>query len=272
MSSNIVNDLLALILKSLTKGVAQESVDDFIAKINRIIENTNYSWVKVFAAETLDEVYGGLNELSAKYYYLFSQDILRIMQALIIAWFEDKRGFFRENINPIILAEAIERFMISIKGLESSETYTVLGNVFKKIIENLDKKTYGRVWHDLWRKAEKHYLKALSINRGNHEALEGLGDLYFMKENYEKALNYYMQAAILFKENPRIWAKIGYIFDKQGRVDKALEAYEESFKLEKRRDVAKRLYEIYLSKGLKEKAKDLEKYLSTESSSSSVKA
>ncbi len=255
------NELLTIIRKALEKSIGIDEVNEFISQINKVIDEKGYSWVKVFAAEVLDEVYGGLNEFSARYYFLFVQDIVKILEGLIVAWFEDRTGFFREKINPILLAETIERLMVSIKGLESDETYVMLGDVFRKIIEGLDRRRYGSVWRDLWRKAENCYLRALSLNRENFKALEGLGDLYFMKEDFQKALNYYTQATILNKENARLWAKIGLLFDKMSDVDKALEAYEESFKIERRVDVAKRLRELYLAKGLKEKARELEEYL-----------
>ncbi len=255
------NNAIDVVLKVLKKNIDVNEVGEFISQVNKIIEEKNYSWIKVFAAEVLNEIYGGLNELSARYYYMFTPDIVKILEGLIIAWFEDRTGFFREKINPILLAETIERLMVSIKGLENDETYVILGDAYRKIVEGLDKRKYGNIWRDLWKKAENYYLRAISLNRENHRALEGLGDLYFIREDFQKALSYYTQATILNKENARLWAKIGYSFEKMGDIDKALEAYEESFKIEHRDDVAKRLHEIYLAKGLKEKARKLEEYL-----------
>jgi len=258
------DNTISIVLKVLEKNIDVNEVEEFILQVNKIIEEKNYSWIKVFAAEILNEIYGGLNELSARYYYMFTPDIVKILEGLIIAWFEDRTGFFKENINPILLAETLERLMISIKGLENDETYVMLGDVYRKIVEGLDRRRYSSIWRDLWKRAENYYLRAISLNRGNHKALEGLGDLYFVREDFQKALNYYTQATILNKENARLWAKIGYSFEKIGDIDKALEAYEESFRIEHRVDVAKRLYEIYLAKGLKEKARELEKYLEGE--------
>ena len=254
-------DIVSIVRKALERNINADEVEEFISQVNRVIEEKNYSWIKIFAAEILNDIYGGLNEISARYYFMFTPDIMKILEGLIIAWFEDRTGFFRENINPILLAETLERLMVSIKGLENDEAYTTLGDVFRKIVESLDRKRYSNIWRKLWKKAENYYLRALSLNRENHRALEGLGDLYFIEEEYQKALSYYTQAAILNKESARLWAKIGYSFDKIGDIDKALAAYEESFKIERRVDVAKRLREIYLAKGLKEKARELEKYL-----------
>ena len=248
--------------KSSSEGKYERArVEELINIINKTAETYNKDWLYLMAADIFYDIYGGFNEVSAKYMYLGMNYILRILENLIIAWFEDKKGFFKENVNPILLADAIERLMYAVKGLENYETYNILGGLFKKIVEHLDKRAYRNIWKDLWGRAKKYYLRSLSININNYEAYEGLGDLYLLIEEYKEALNYYTNALLLKRNEKRLWSKLALVFEKLGETDKAIESLEESLKYGVDEEIIRKLVKLYEMKGLKEKVERLNKLL-----------
>jgi len=239
----------------------RERTEELINIINKTAETYNKDWLYLMAADIFYDIYGGFNEVSAKYMYLGMNYILRVLEGLIIAWFEDKKGFFKENVNPILLADAIERLMYAIKGLENYETYNILGGLFKKIVEHLDRRAYRNVWKNLWERAKKYYLRSLSINMNNYEAYEGLGDLYLLVEEYKEALNQYTNAVLLKRDEKRLWSKLALVFEELGEIDKAIESLEESLKYGVDEETIRKLVKLYERKGLKEKVERLNKLL-----------
>lgn len=245
----------------LSEAELAKNLHYIISKLNKLMESTNKEWLIFLSADIAEELYGGLNDISAKYYYLSMNFILHILESLIIVWFEDKTGFFKKNINPILLGDAIDRLMYAIKGLENIETYNILGGLFKKIIENLDKKTYRNVWNNLWKRSRDYYLRSLSLNAENVEALEGLGDLYLLIEEYNNALNYYTKALIIEKANVRLLSKVAFIFENLGYLDKAIEVLEEARTYNESEEINRKLIELYKQMGNMKKVKDLDNLL-----------
>jgi len=238
-----------------------EELTGLISIINNAAKKYGKEWLYFTAADIFEDIYEGFNEVSAKYLYLAMSYVLRVFEGLIIAWFEDSKGFFKENINPILLADTIDRLMYAVKGLENFETYNILGGLFKKLVENLNRETYRKTWNNFWERARSYYLRSLSINANNYEAYEGLGDLYLLLEDYKKALNYYTNAVLLNKSEGRLWIKLAWVFEKIGDIDKAIEVLEESLKHGVMREAVKKLIELYRRKGVKEKVETLNRLL-----------
>lgn len=234
-----------------------EELTELINMINNVAKKYGKEWLYFTAADIFEDIYEGFNEISAKYLYLVVSYVLRVFEGLIIAWFEDSKGFFKENVNPILLADAIDRLMYAVKGLENFRTYNILGGLFKKLVENLDKETYRKTWNSFWERAKSYYLKSLSINANNYEAYEGLGDLYLLLEDYKRALNYYTNAVLLNKSEGRLWIKLAWVFEKMGDIDKAIEVLKESLKHCMTRETKEKLIELYRRRSVKEKSRNV---------------
>ncbi len=73
--------------------------------------------------------------------------------------------------------------------------------------------------------AIQYYHKALTVDRYNLEALDKLASLYFSKNEYEKALFYWLRAIKKYPDRKYLWYYIGIAFEKQGNMQMALDSW-----------------------------------------------
>jgi tetratricopeptide (TPR) repeat protein len=69
-----------------------------------------------------------------------------------------------------------------------------------------------------------HFLKALAINPGSHEAEYWYGVTSYLLEDYEIAAEYLSRATVAMPDEPYLWFRLGQARLKLGRHDEALEA------------------------------------------------
>ena len=79
-------------------------------------------------------------------------------------------------------------------------------------------------WELDWQAAVSHYQAALSEFPENSMALTSLGLAYYELRDYESALDYYKKAALVAPEDPTPPEKIADIFERQGRLEEAIQA------------------------------------------------
>ena len=61
----------------------RERTEELINIINKTAETYNKDWLYLMAADIFYDIYGGFNEVSAKYMYLGMNYILRVLEGLI---------------------------------------------------------------------------------------------------------------------------------------------------------------------------------------------
>jgi len=110
-NSEFYKELIKIIEKyEDLKKVKEKNINNFseeltglISIINSAAKKYGKEWLYFTAADIFEDIYEGFNEVSAKYLYLAMSYVLRVFGGLIIAWFEDSKGFFKENKSPKLL-------------------------------------------------------------------------------------------------------------------------------------------------------------------------
>jgi len=76
--------------------------------------------------------------------------------------------------------------------------------------------------------AEKKYIDAIRLDQKNKEAYRGLGDVYYLQENYNEARETYSFLLHLTPTDDALLVKMGELEEEKGNIEKAVEYYEKS--------------------------------------------
>ena len=79
-------------------------------------------------------------------------------------------------------------------------------------------------WELDWQAAVNHYQAALEEFPENSMALTSLGLAYYEMRDYQSAIEFYKKAALVAPEDPTPPEKIADIFERQGRIEEAIQA------------------------------------------------
>jgi tetratricopeptide (TPR) repeat protein len=79
-------------------------------------------------------------------------------------------------------------------------------------------------WELDWQAAVNHYQTALEEFPENSMALTSLGLAFYELRDYESALDFYKKAALVAPDDPTPPEKIADIFERQGRIEEAIQA------------------------------------------------
>jgi tetratricopeptide (TPR) repeat protein len=92
----------------------------------------------------------------------------------------------------------------------------------------------GVAYHHLFAldEARKDYLKALSIDPKNPDALNDLGTVYHARRSYRKAIHYYKKALKYQPRSAPIYCNLGTTYFAEGKWSKGERAYEQAFALD----------------------------------------
>lgn len=80
--------------------------------------------------------------------------------------------------------------------------------------------------------AEKWFIKVLALNEQHAEALNLLGVIYIHQNNFQKAKLIYRKLLSITQKEPAYYCNYGRCLYSMGRLDEALEAYENAIKLD----------------------------------------
>ncbi len=106
--------------------------------------------------------------------------------------------------------------------------------------------------------AEAMFKKCLNENENDTIALTYLGNVYYLKKDFDEAISYYSQTLILNKQNIDVFNKLGCAFLSRGKFYnndnddsfKAIKCYEDALKLDPSNILVwKNLKTAYLSRG-----------------------
>ncbi|RMF59447.1 MAG: tetratricopeptide repeat protein, partial [Calditrichaeota bacterium] len=82
-----------------------------------------------------------------------------------------------------------------------------------------------------WDDALDYYLEAVSIDPNYHSAHNSIGIEYYYRKNYEKAIEHYQKAIAIAPENFVYHANLGDAYKKTKRIEEAVEAYQKALSL-----------------------------------------
>ena len=110
--------------------------------------------------------------------------------------------------------DIIENYTTNLDAFVSQEIRTQVEYFENRIQERGDRagirNSFGILYakYGLFDKAEEQFNKAISLNRNAHNTMVNLGNLHFLRNNIDEALDWYQRAAIFEPDNPLIIAGV----------------------------------------------------------------
>ena len=96
--------------------------------------------------------------------------------------------------------------------------------------------------------AEKLLERALELKPESGYILDSLGWLFYVRQNYEKALEFLLRARELVPEDPVIYDHLGDIYAEMGQPDEAVLSYSRSLELKEDKALRKKLEKLLQKK------------------------
>lgn len=122
--------------------------------------------------------------------------------------------------------KAQELILENIKSRNSTQDYHLLGKIYFELF--------------YFEKSKESYKKALSIDKKNFASFEGLGDLNYIKQEYNEAIRNYSQALKYDKKSDRLLLKIANCHRDMSNDKEALSGYYQALKIQ-----PKNFYALY---------------------------
>jgi len=94
----------------------------------------------------------------------------------------------------------------------------------QQIFQQAMNQGHSAAWDMNWEEAVTHYSRALQEMPENPQALTSLGLALFEMGNFKPALDLYLKAAALSKDDPMPYEKIGRIHERMGNLTEAVQA------------------------------------------------
>ncbi len=126
----------------------------------------------------------------------------------------------------------------------------IVGEELKKIF-TIAEQNYTLKQYDT---AESNFNKVLDIDEKNSEALYYLGMIYYYKNNYHKAIEYYISAINFSKNVDKYYVWLSETYTKSGDIDKSIETLESLATFKNEPDIWLTIANGYKEKGNLEKA------------------
>lgn len=135
---------------------------------------------------------------------------------------------YNNNINVL---QKLFLFQVSLERWKSAFECCSIINEIESTFETINNLGLISIKLDNLVDAENYFRKSILIKE-NHKAYEGLGDIYKIKENFEKAEFFYKKSIQFNNKNYSIFIQLGLINKEQGKYKEAKLFLEEAINLD----------------------------------------